>query len=109
MSDQPIIVLWADNSLDITLTKGGSTFAISSGTTVVAALVSVDHKTKFAGDTTCLEGESGADWPNSLVVVPFAIADLAEVTHQGNALLEIRIGNEPPWFGGVMIVKGLTS
>ena len=112
MSEQLIIVVGSDNNLGLTLTKNETTFTIDPGATVKAALISLDRKTKYAGDVTSLESHPDADWANSLIIVPFTESDLSAVTYQGNALLEVQVdesGTKTTWFEGVAIVQGLVD
>ena len=102
------IVTGDDVVLPVTLKKNNATFAIGSGATVKAALVSTDHKTVLAGPVTCSALAAGADWSVALVIVTFPSLATAGITAQGPAMLEIQVddGGKLTWFTEVKIEIG---
>lgn len=108
MSDVAVIVSGDDAVLAVTLTKEGATFAISSGATVKAALVSIDRAEVLIPAVTCNPDVSAADWDNSLVAVQFSASATSEVNDYGPALLEVQIddGGKLTWFVDAHVVKG---
>ena len=102
------IVTGDDVALPVTLKKDGAVFAIDAGATVQAALVSLDRSTVLAGPVTCSNVATGADWPNSLVIVPFDSTTTSSITATGKALLEIQVNDSGKltWFVTVDIEKG---
>lgn len=104
------IVTGDDVDIPVTLTKGSAkaTFTIDPGATVKAALVSLDRQTVLIPAVTCLVSAPGADWANSLVIVPFTSAETLAVTDYAPAYLEIQVddGGKLTWFDRIDIIKG---
>lgn len=107
-TEVPEIVTGDDLVLPVTLKKDGVTFNIDGAAEVIARLVSTDHNSVYTDEVAQSSAASGADWPNSLVVVEMASSETASVTYQGNALLEIQAPapGKRTWFVPVKIIKG---
>lgn len=103
-----VIVTGDDVALSVTLKKDGVVFNIDTGATVKAALISKDRNTILIPEVTCLSNATGADWPNSLVIVPFTSTETAAITVFESALLEIQVddGGKLTWFVSLEIIKG---
>jgi len=104
----PTLVTGDDIALPVTLKKKGLTFTINPAATVKARLVSADREAVFTAEIAQSTATSGNDLANSLIVIIFAAADTADITHQGTALLEIQVddGGKQTWFVSVRIVRG---
>ena len=104
----PTLVTGDDITLPVTLKKKGLTFVIDAGATIVARLVSADRESVYTPEIAQTTAAVGADLANSLIILTFASADTALVTHQGSALLEIQVddGGKLTWFTSVRIVRG---
>lgn len=104
-----VLVAGDDMVLAVTLKKDNAVFAIASGATVKAALVSQDRKRLLCGPVTCSNAASGADWPHSLVMVLFPSNVTTLITEYKPAWLEIEVNDNGKltWFTDVKIVKGL--
>lgn len=105
-----VIVTGDDVALPVTLKKDAATFSIDAGATVQASLVSIDRSTTIVSAVTCSNVATGADWPNSLVVVEFSSAQTTAILDAdlGFALLEIQVddGGKLTWFVSIEIEKG---
>lgn len=104
----PVLVTGDDVNLPVTLKKNGNTFAIATGSTVQAMLVTTDRTRQLTPVVQVNEAATGSDWANSLVVVAFASADTASMTMQSPAILEIQVDDngKRTWFVEITIVRG---
>ena len=102
------LVTGDDLGLAVTLTKNDAVFAIDSGATVQASLVTRNKATILVAPVAVLELAAGSDWANSKVVVIFADTDTATLTTFGAAWLEIQVddGGKLTWFGKIELVQG---
>lgn len=107
------IVTGDDVELPVTLTKGKikAVFNIDAGATVKASLVSLDRSTILIPAVTCDVNALGADWANSLIIVPFTSAETGAIAVFDPALLEIQVDDNGKltWFDEVEIFKGSIS
>lgn len=107
------IVTGDDVDIPVTLTKGKAkaVFAINAGATVKASLVSKDRATILIPAVVCNVNATGADWANSLVIVPFTSAETGALAVLGPVLLEIQVddGGKLTWFDELEIIKGTIS
>lgn len=103
-----VIVTGDDVALPVTLSKDGAVFNIPGAATVKALLISKDRVNILIPEVTCLNNATGADWPNSLVIVPFTSAETEAVTDFDSALLEIQVddGGKLTWFASLEVIKG---
>ena len=104
----PVIVTGDNVALQVTLKKNGSTFLINSGATVEASLIGNAHEEVFVAAVAQSSGTSGADWANSVVVVIFSPTDTENVTHKGEAVLEIQVDDsgKTTFFADLEIAQG---
>ena len=104
----PLIVTGDDISITVTLKKNDLTFNIPLISTVTARIVSTNHKEVYSGSVVQSNSASGADWPNSLVIVDFVPADTSTLTYQGKALVEIQVDDngKRTWFVTVKLITG---
>lgn len=107
------IVTGDDSNLPVNLYKKDATgtdisFTIAPTATVKASLISADKAQVLIAPVTCLEAAAGADWANSLVIIPFTSADTVGVKVTGDALVEIQVddGGKLTWFTGITISRG---
>ena len=104
------IVTGDDVDIPVTLTKGKAkaVFSIDAGATVKAALVSLSRETILIPAVVCDFNATGADWANSLVIVPFSSAETAALIDYGKAYLEVQVddGGKLTWFDDIDIIKG---
>lgn len=107
MSQLVDIITGDDVAISVQLKKNGGTFAISPVDTLTATVN--DRKTKqsmLSAPVTLRNNATGADWPNSLVVVELSSAESAELT-PGYAEVEIQVddGNKTTFKFDVKVVK----
>ncbi len=97
-----------DIAIEATLTKNDVVFAIDSGATVQASLVTLDKAVILVAPVAVLEATAGSDWANSKVVVSFADTLTENLTVFGNMYLEIQVddGGKLTWFESVTMVQG---
>jgi len=104
------IVTGDDTDIPVTLTKGSAkdTFTIDPGAAVKAAIVSLDRNTVIIAAVVCPFDATGADWANSLIIVPFTSEETAAATATGEHYLEIQVddGGKLTWFDKINIIKG---
>ncbi|MEJ1402632.1 MAG: hypothetical protein RPU73_01950 [Candidatus Sedimenticola sp. (ex Thyasira tokunagai)] len=110
----PFLIVTGDGkNLPVTLKKNGATFTIDPAAVVKAAVVSTDHSAALSSTVTCDNAASGADWANSLVVVPLSAEVTGAITIIGDVLLEIQVtppgGDPETWFVTGEIVQGHVS
>jgi Trk K+ transport system NAD-binding subunit len=95
----------------VQLTTNGSTFVIPGTSTIKASLVSQDHSTVFAGPVVQSLANPQTILATSLVEVIMQATDVAGVTFQGTALMEIKItpssGIAQTWWVPVNVIHGL--
>jgi hypothetical protein len=112
MATEPAqIVIGDDVPLGVTLKLNKATFTIDPGADVKARLTSMDHKYTYTDEIACSSGEVGADWPNSLVVVPLTEAVTILITYTGMAICEVKMNDsggagKQTFFAEVEIIKG---
>lgn len=75
--------------LSVTLKKDNAVFDMSSGHTVKAALRSTTAL--ITSEISPTSGEAGADWANSLVVIPFGASETALLTPNTTVTLEVQV------------------
>lgn len=94
-------------TLPITLKKDGATFAIDSGATVQASIITTAHDAVLAGPVAVLEATPGSDWANSLVVVVFSEADTDSLP-EGLVAVEIQVDDngKNTWFPSSRVIIG---
>lgn len=104
----PVLVTGDDINISVTLKKNGVVFTIALNASVKARLVSTNHETPLSEEVAQASGTSGANWPQSLVVVVIPAATSKKVAVQGDALLEIQVSDagKTTWFVPVILVKG---
>lgn len=107
------IVTGDDVAIPVTLTKGKtpSVFVIDSGADVKASLVSLDRLTILIAPVNCLNNAAGADWDNSLIIVPFTSSETGAITDYLPAILEIQVddGGKQTWLDEIEIIQGTIS
>jgi hypothetical protein len=97
-----------DIVIEQTLTKNNSTFAIDSGATVKASLISRDKQTIIVAPVSVLEATTGSDWANSKIIILFDSTDTDTATDFGPVYLEIQVddGGKLTWFVKAELVQG---
>lgn len=102
------LVIGDDASIGIILKRNKATFNIDSGATVKGQVTSMDHKYVYTSELTALSTDTGADWPNSLVVFPISSTVTSLITYTGMALVEIQVddGGKTTFFAELEIIKG---
>ena len=99
-----------NRAVDLTkVTDAGEiSFAIATGATVKAAVVSVDHSVKYTDDTTLSSAATGADWPNSRVLVAIPKTETEKITVFGEAKVEIQVADsdEQTWYVPAEVLQG---
>jgi hypothetical protein len=99
------------SSIPVTLKKAGATFDIPVASAVKAAIVSSDHTEVLIPAVDVVDSVTGADWPNSLIVVVFSEAETALLKTASNVFMEIQVDDngKTPWFVSGEVVKGNIS
>ena len=97
--------------LGVTLTKNKQPFEIPTGTTIKAALVARDRKSRLTNTVDVSLTTPGTDVTQALIIVRFMESDTAPITRYGPALLEINMTDpggvkHPSWYVDVLIVQG---
>jgi len=86
-----IVVSGDEITIEQTLTKDLAVFAIDSGATIKASIVSRDRTTVIVAPVTVLEATAGSDWANSKVIIIFPEVDTATLSTFGPMLLEVQV------------------
>lgn len=102
------LVTGDDIVIEQTLKKNNATFAIDSGATIKASLITRDKETILVAPVTVLEATTGSDWANSKIIILFAEADTATLTNFGPIFLEIQVddGGKLTWFVKAELSQG---
>ena len=103
-----ILVTGDDINIEQTLTKNNVVFAIDSGATIQASLVTRDKETILVAPVAVLEAATGSDWANSKIIIIFAETDTAALSTFGPIFLEIQVddGGKLTWFVKAELVQG---
>lgn len=110
MASKPAqLVIGDDASIGVVLKRNKATFPIDAGATVKGQITSMDHKYTYTTELTALSTDTGADWPNSLVVFPIASAVTSLITYTGMALVEIQVDDngKSTFFADIEIIRGI--
>jgi hypothetical protein len=104
----PNLVTGDDFALPINLTVNDIAYAVSTGATVTAGIVTGDHATLLLSGVVQSSATTGANWPSGTVVVVFTGADTSAITQTGLALIELQVAgtSKDTWFTPVNVVKG---
>ena len=104
----PKVTTGDDISLQVTLKKNAATFAISDTAIVKAALIHSATGDKLTSEVTQSKDTSGADWPNSLVVVEIPSSETESSTRTGVTKVEIQVADPSKltWFVTVDLIQG---
>ena len=104
----PYLVTGDDIAIEITLTKNDVVFAIDSGATIQASLLTLDKRVILVAPVAVLEATVGSDWANSKIIVTFEDTDTEDLEVFGNIYLEVQVddGGKLTWFSGVELVQG---
>ena len=109
----PALVIGDDWAIPVTLSVGdpAATFAIDSGATIKARLISKNHCDVLTDVVTVLEAATGSDWANSKVVVEITGTLNGVIDIQGAAKLELQVDDPAgigikTFFGAVNLLRG---
>lgn len=97
-----------DIALEYTLKKNDAVFAIDSGATIQASILTRDKATVLVAPKAVLEATTGSDWANSKIIVTFDEADTVSLTTFGAVWLEVEVndGGKLTWHKKLELVKG---